>query len=215
MSATDSLREKTFLREPWPSVARQREGVAFGMWTFLVTEVLFFGALILVYAVYRHEYPLAFREAAAATNLLYGTINTALLLTSSFVMTIALDAASGGMRRFAIFCLLATAALGFAFLVVKGLEYRDDIAKNLVPGPRLPSQAPAAQLFYALYWVMTGIHAIHLLVGVALALSIALFLARETLLPESTALEASGLYWHFVDTVWLVLYALIYLPGRS
>jgi cytochrome c oxidase subunit 3 len=203
------------LREPWPNLARQREGVAFGMWTFLVTEALFFGALILVYAVYRHLHPHAFREAAAATNLVYGTINTGLLLTSSFVMTIALEAAGSGMRRLAILGLSAAALLGGAFLVVKGLEYREDFARHLVPGPDLPFHAPAAQLFYALYWVMTGIHAIHLIIGIALAGSIAIFLARRTLAPHSTAVEACGLYWHFVDTVWLVLYALIYLPGRS
>lgn len=209
------MSERGILREPWPTLERQREAVSFGMWTFLATEILFFGALILVYATYRHTYPEAFRQAGAATDLVYGSANTAILLTSSLIMTIAMDAAGAGMRRLAILCLSATAALGVAFLVVKGLEYHEDIAKNLLPGPRLPFHAPAAQLFYALYWIMTGIHAIHLIIGVALVISIAIFLARHSLAPQSTALEASGLYWHFVDTVWLVLYALIYLPGRS
>lgn len=203
------------LREPWPSVRRQREGVAFGMWIFLATEVLFFGALILIYAVDRHLYPDAFVEAARQTNIVYGTVNTALLLTSSFVMTVALEGSNLGSRRLVIAGMAATAALGTAFLVVKGFEYREDIVEHLVPGAQLAVPTATGQLFFALYWVMTGIHAIHLAIGIALVLVMIGAIAHGTLTPESPAIEASALYWHFVDTVWVVLYALIYLPGRS
>jgi len=205
----------SILREPWPSVPRQREGVTFGMWAFLATEVLFFGALILVYAVYRDLYPDAFRAAARATDIVYGTVNTVLLLTSSFVMTLAIDAGAAGARRVAILCLAVTAALGTAFMVVKGFEYYEDIQNGLLPDAGLPLPSPMSRLFFALYWVMTGVHAIHLAIGIGFVLVMIVLLARSTLAAESPALDVAALYWHFVDTVWVLLYALIYLPGRS
>ncbi len=204
----------TVLRFPWPSVERQRQGVAFGMWTFLASEILFFGGLFLSYAVYRGLYPEAFDAASRATSIFYGTINTALLLTSSFIMTLALHGSERGARRFVIGCLFVTAALGLAFLVVKGLEYAEDIDKRLVPGPSFALEPDATRLFFALYWIMTGIHAIHLAVGVALVTYVTTELLRERMPLESPAIEATSLYWHFVDSIWLVLYALIYLPGR-
>ena len=202
------------LREPWPSVPRQREGVSFGMWTFLASEVLFFGTLLVSYAVYRTLYPQAFAAASHETNILYGSINTALLLTSSFVMTVALRASQARMRRLLIFCLLLTAAFGIAFEVVKGLEYADDLRKNLLPGPDFKLGQAPARLFFGLYWILTGVHAVHLAVGIALVglLAVAVLLGR--IAAESPAVEAIGLYWHFVDTIWIILFALIYLPGR-
>lgn len=203
------------VHEPWPSYRRQREGVAFGTWTFLASEVLFFGALLLTYAIYRTLDPTAFAEAASHTNIVYGSINTTLLLTSSLVMTGAIEASRAGSRRLTLSCVVVTVAIGVAFLVVKGFEYDDDIRKHLLPGPDLPVHAPTAQIFFALYWVMTGVHAIHLFVGVAILAFIAMRLWRRSILPQSTLILASGLYWHFVDTVWVILYALIYLPGRA
>lgn len=204
----------TVLRFPWPSVERQREGVAFGMWTFLASEILFFGGLFLSYAVYRGLYSEAFDVASRATSILYGTINTALLLTSSFIMTLALHGSERGARRFVIGCLFVTAAFGLAFLAVKGLEYAEDIDKNLMPGPSFALEPDGTRLFFALYWIMTGIHAVHLAVGVALVIYVATALLTERMPAESPAIEATSLYWHFVDSIWLVLYALIYLPGR-
>jgi len=202
------------LHEPWPSLSRQREGFAFGMWCFLGSEVLFFGGLFISYAVYRTLYPHAFEIASHETNIFYGSINTALLLTSSFIMTIALHASQGRMRRMLVFCLILTAAFGLAFLLVKGLEYADDLHKNLLPGPNFALKPDETRLFFALYWVMTGVHAIHLSVGIALTGSLALLVLSRRLATQSPAVEAIGLYWHFVDTVWIVLFALIYLPGR-
>ncbi len=199
---------------PWPTVARQREGVAFGMWTFLGSEILFFGGLLLTYAVYRTLYPQAFNSGSAATDIFYGTINTALLLTSSFIMTMALRGSESGSRGVVAACMLTTAAFGLAFLAVKGLEYAEDIDKHLVPGPHFPLHPPA-RLFFAFYWVATGVHAIHLLVGILVAVFLGIRVALRQMAPESTAIEAASLYWHFVDSVWIVLYALIYLPGRS
>lgn len=203
------------LREPWPSVARQREGVAFGVWIFLSTEVLFFGGMFLSYAVYRTLFPEAFRIASHETDILYGTINTALLLTSSLTMTIALHASLLGRRRLLVLCLLLTAALGLAFLAVKGLEYAEDLKKGLLPGPNFALEPAATRLFFGLYWVMTGIHAVHLAIGIAIAGFLTLLLLRRSIVPESTAIEGASLYWHFVDSIWIVLFALIYLPGRG
>ncbi|MEK8094820.1 cytochrome c oxidase subunit 3 [Methylocystis sp. IM3] len=204
----------TVLRFPWPSVERQRLGVAFGMWTFLASEILFFGGLFLSYAVYRSLYPQAFAVASHATSMFYGTINTALLLTSSFVMTLALHASKKRARALVVSCLLLTAAFGLAFLAVKGLEYAEDIDKGLIPGPGFTLEPDTTRLFFALYWVMTGIHAIHLAIGVALVVYLGAALLSERMATESPAVEATSLYWHFVDSIWLVLYALIYLPGR-
>jgi cytochrome c oxidase subunit 3 len=202
-------------REPWPSVARQREGVAFGMWVFLASEILFFGALFVSYAVYRTLFPVAFDIGSHETNILYGTINTALLLTSSFVMTIAQRASQHGQRNVLTFCLLLTAAFGLAFLVVKGLEYAEEIRTGLVPGPSFTLQPTATRLFFALYWVMTGVHAIHLAVGVGVASLLGALVARRRIASQSTAIDAAALYWHLVDSIWIVLYAIIYLPGRA
>lgn len=202
------------LREPWPSVERQREGGAFGLWVFLASEVLFFGALLLSYTVYRSLYPVAFQTASHESNILYGSINTGLLLTSSFFMTVALHASQGRRRGLLLLFLLVTAALGFAFLAVKGLEYVDDLHKNLLPGPNFALHPPATRLFFALYWIMTGIHAIHLAIGIGATLVLTFAVWRRRVVPDTPHVEVTALYWHFVDTVWIILYALIYLPGR-
>jgi cytochrome c oxidase subunit 3 len=146
---------------------------------------------------------------------MYGTINTALLLTSSLTMTVASDSAQAGLRRLALRCLLITAALGIAFLVVKGLEYHEDIGKGLIPGPHFKLEDPQTQLFWAFYWLMTGVHAVHLSSGIILVLLLTFQAWRHKRPLVSPAFEALGLYWSFVDMVWIFLYAVIYLPGRS
>jgi cytochrome c oxidase subunit III len=204
----------SILREPWPNVERQRHGAAFGIWVFLATEMLFFGGLFLMYAVYRTLHPEAFHLASHETDILYGTTNTFILLTSSLIITMAERAAAGEQRRLAVTCLLATAALGMAFLAVKGFEYREDIAKGLLPVPAFPLHPPSTQLFWGLYWVMTGVHAIHLAIGVGVVLVLATLIGRRVVPLRTPASEVVSLYWHFVDVVWVTLFALIYLPGR-
>jgi cytochrome c oxidase subunit III len=203
------------LQEPWPDLRMQREGVSLGMWFFLASEVLFFAALFCSYAIYRSLNPEAFRVAASHTKVLYGSINTALLLTSSLAMTVALRAATARMRRLTLACLGVTAALGIAFLITKGLEYHGDIVEHLVPGPEFPLQPPATKIFWGLYWVMTGIHAIHLTAGIAIVLVVMTLFARGTIPVQGSTMEGVAIYWHFVDTVWIFLYPLIYLAGRS
>jgi len=202
------------LQEPWPDLAVQREGVSVGIWVFLASEVLFFGVLIATYAVYRTFNAEAFRAAAEHTEILYGTINTVLLLTSSVTMTVALRASAVRWRRATVVCLLITLALGVAFLLVKGLEYHDDLQKGLFPGGSFPLSDPPTQLFWALYWIMTGIHALHLSAGILVVGVVAWLFGRRVLPVQDSTMEGVATYWHFVDTVWLVLYPLLYLVGR-
>lgn len=213
MSQTSSL-----LKEPWEHFSRQHEAGKFGIWVFLASEVLFFGALILAYTVCRIENPQAFAAAGRETNVWYGTINTAVLLTSSLTMAIASKTASSHepMRRMILGCLTATAALGAVFMVLKGFEYKEDIDKHLVPGAHFALPQGGAQLFYGLYWLVTGVHAIHLTIGIVLVCRLVLLGYRRRIeLAENPQIEVTALYWHLVDIVWIFLYPLIYLPGRS
>ena len=203
------------LREPWPDLTRQREAVTFGVWAFLASEVLFFGGLFLGYTVYRNLYPEAFLTAARETDIFYGTLNTAILLTSSLTMAVAERGAQGGFRRMALWCLAATALLGVAFLISKGFEYHDDIAKGLIPGPNFPLHPAQTQIFWAFYWVMTGVHAIHLTIGVGIVTTVMVLLWLRNTLPESPTFEGVALYWHLVDVIWVILLPLLYLVGRT
>ena len=203
------------LREPWSDLRMQREGVGLGMWIFLASEVLFFGGLFVSYAVYRSFNEDAFRLASAHTQILYGSINTVLLLTSSLTMTIALRAATAELRSLTLVCLGVTAALGIVFLACKGLEYREDLKEHLFPGPIFPLSPPATQIFWGLYWVMTGVHAVHLSVGIGVVLFVFVLFRRRVVPLQGSTMEGVALYWHFVDSVWIVLYPLLYLGGRS
>jgi cytochrome c oxidase subunit 3 len=185
-----------------------------GMWLFLASEILFFSGLLLCYAVYRHQYPAGFADAVRRTNLMIGTINTAILLTSSLVLS--LGVISNG-RRLAM-CCLGTAGLGVGFLVLKGVEYVLDWREHLVPGAAFAQSGltePGAELFYLFYYTATGLHAVHMAVGVALLLILAWRAARGAFSAgDRTAVVVGALYWSFVDIVWVTLYPLIYLVGR-
>jgi cytochrome c oxidase subunit 3 len=204
------------LKPPWKELSRQREGATFGIWVFLASELLFFGSLILLYTAYRIANPNDFIIAGRETDIWYGTVNTAILMTSSLTMAVASQAAEADMRRLTIWCLTATAAFGLLFLVCKGFEYAEDIEKNLLPGANFALKEPAAQIFFALYWIMTAIHAIHLTIGLGLVGRLAIFGALRAIpLRENPQVEVTALYWHLVDVIWIVLYPLIYLMGRS
>ncbi len=199
--------------------AQQREAATLGMWLFLATEVLFFGALFLGYTVYRIKYPEAFLAASNHTLIVFGSINTGILLVSSFCMVLAVRAAE--LRRsFATGGFLAlTAALGVAFLIVKGFEYRQEIHEGLLPGAAFHfegANSHHAEMFFYLYFLMTGVHALHVTIGVCLLGWFSLR-ALFTFSPErlTTSVDLLGLYWHFVDLVWVFLFPLIYLIGRS
>jgi cytochrome c oxidase subunit 3 len=203
------------LREPWPDLRLQREGVSLGMWFFLASEVLFFGALFCGYTIYRSYNAEAYRIAGAHTQIVYGSINLVLLLSSSFTMTVALRAATVQWRELTLACLVVTAALGIAFLVCKGLEYREDLKEHLFPGPDFPLSPPATQIFWGFYWIMTGVHAVHLSVGIGVVLVVFALFERRAIPVQGSTMEGVAIYWHFVDCIWIVLYPLLYLPGRS
>ncbi len=200
--------------EPWETLEEEQHAATFGMWLFLVTEILFFGGLFLLYAVNRANNPEGFLAGARATEVTLGTINAVILLISSATMIVAVQGARAGLRGLVWKCLTATAALGVAFLAVKGYEYYGDLKQNLYPGPHFPIALKGAQAFWGSYWIMTGIHAIHLTVGVVLVARLAWFMRRvePLLLPD---LVTIALYWHFVDTAWFFLYPVLYLPGRA
>lgn len=191
-----------------------------GMWVFLVNETVFFGALIFTYFLYRMTYPHEFAVAGRDAVLWCGTVNFVILLTSSLTMVIAINAAAQGERRAMIWWLVATVGLGCMFLGVKGLEYYLDFQDKVVPAVNYlpkPGEGRAGELFWVFYWVATGLHAIHLSVGIGLVLYVLLLkIPRGEITPAYyTPLEVIGIYWSFVDTVWLFLYPSIYLIGRS
>jgi cytochrome c oxidase subunit III len=204
------------LQEQFDEMPQQKEAATLGMWTFLATEVLFFGAMFLSYIVYRHAYPQAFVEASHHTIVLFGTVNTAILLTSSFTMALAVHAARENNIKWLFRFLAITIAFALAFLVVKGLEYHDDVREHLWPGPHFrPELPPQAQIFWVLYWIMTGVHAIHVTVGVGLLSTMAWMTSRRKFSAVYyTPIEMTGLYWHFVDIIWIYLYPLLYLIHR-
>ena len=197
------------------SMEQQFEASILGMWIFLVTEIMFFGGLFMAYIVYRWMYPEAWASASNHLNVAMGGGNTLVLICSSVTMVLAVRAAQTGSRRGQIHWLIWTILLGTTFLVVKYFEYAEKFEHNLVPGPNFDPALPAPeQIFFALYFIMTGIHALHMVVGIGI-MSVILWMAwRGTFSPEYYApVEVSGLYWHFVDIVWIFLFPLLYLLG--
>lgn len=207
---------QTFLKPPFESLVRQQQAVTFGVWLFLVSEVLLFSGLFAGYSVYRNLHPQGFIAGARETDILFGTVNTAILMTSSFTIAVAGRAAHEGLSRAARILLMATFALGAAFLVLKGFEYREDIHRHLVPGPSFPIAQSGAVIFFSFYWVMTGIHALHVTGGLAAVARLVIASRRSPAwLSGSASGEATALYWHLVDVIWIVLYPLLYLSGRA
>ncbi|MGI8525129.1 MAG: cytochrome c oxidase subunit 3 [Pseudolabrys sp.] len=212
------------MRETEPAIQfadmrQQHEVAQLGIWVFLATEVLFFGGLILAYCVYRFGYPDGFADAARHTKIAIGTANTAILLSSSFLVAWAVIAAKLRAGEFAGLLLWGAAALGVIFLGLKGVEYFLEYREHLVPGLNFvfdgPHTRPARQ-FFSFYFIATGLHAVHVAVGIAVLIVIGLQ-ARRGRYSERyhSPITVAALYWHFVDLVWIFLFALIYLPGRA
>jgi cytochrome c oxidase subunit 3 len=200
------------------SVRHRDETAELGMWVFLATEVLLFGGLILGYLVYRHSYPAGFAAASRHTEIVIGTANTAILLTSSFLVACAVEAFSAETRKICVGLLSGAILLGLAFIVLKGIEYSEEYREHLVPGINFSfeaTEANGAQLFFIFYFVATAVHALHMLIGIGLLAVMAALTWRSPDTRHRAALHSTALYWHFVDVVWIFLFALIYLPGRS
>jgi cytochrome c oxidase subunit III len=208
--------ERPMVAEQFEDSAQQYEAAQLGMWSFLATEILFFGGLFMAYITYRHAYPAAFAAGSRHTLLLFGTLNTAILLTSSLTMALAVQAAQRNRARTSVRYLLLTLGFALSFLVVKGFEYHADLLEHLLPGRFfLKTLPPQAELFFYLYWAMTGLHAVHVLVGVGVLSCIAWLTHRGHFSSAyHTPVELAGLYWHFVDLVWIFLYPLLYLIDR-
>jgi cytochrome c oxidase subunit 3 len=218
------------LQHHFYSMEQQLEASTLGMWVFLVTEVMFFGGLFMAYLLYRYWYPDAWAAASNHLNVWMGGINTAVLICSSLTMVLAVRSAQVGSWIGQIVNLILTIAFGSTFLVVKYFEYKEKFEHHLVPGPNfakatevlanghlvhdhLPVGNPE-QLFFSLYFIMTGIHAAHMVVGIGLMLVILTMAWKKRFGPSYYGpVEVSGLYWHFVDIVWIFLFPLLYLLG--
>ena len=216
LAADERLDSK--LQHHFESLSQQKEASSLGMWVFLVTEILFFGGFFLAYTVYRWAYSRGFAHASQHMNIVLGTVNTAVLIVSSLTMAMAVYSASTGRRRATLGFLGATLLLGLTFLGIKAVEYTEHIQHHLLPGPsfRYPGpDAPAAQIFFSLYFGMTGLHAFHMIVGIGIVTALLVMTYRGRFSPGYyTPVEVSGLYWHFVDIVWIFLFPLLYLIGR-
>jgi cytochrome c oxidase subunit III len=232
----ERLFDHTFLKrdrleEQFATLEQQHEAATFGMWVFLATEVMFFGTLFIAVEWYRAQSPAAVEAASIRLNWLIGGINTIVLLISSLMMALAVRSAQVGESRRAYRLLLVTAGLGVLFLCLKGLEYYIDYRENLIPGWRFDRHewlaAPSAgktglsdeqigyvQIFLVLYWTMTGFHALHVTIGIGVVLTMAVLTSRGHFSKDCyTPIDVTGLYWHFVDLVWIFLLPTLYLVG--
>jgi cytochrome c oxidase subunit 3 len=214
------------LEEQYADLEQQHETASLGMWIFLGTEVLFFGTLFLGLAVYRYQFGAAFEKASEKLNWIIGGVNTLVLLVSSLTMVLAVHYAKVGRRKALVLCLGLTALLGVCFLCLKGLEYYTDYRDNLIPGWRFDEsewvhterltaqQVPQVKLFLLFYWIMTGTHALHVTIGIMVVLTILVLAWRGHFSPVYySPVDVTGLYWHFVDCVWIFLLPMLYLLG--
>jgi cytochrome c oxidase subunit 3 len=189
------------------------EGKKIGMWMFLFTELLFFGGMFLLYSVFRYRFALDFHTAAQDENIVLGSVNTFILLTSSFTIALAVSAMRKGNSRLSASLQIATVVMGLTFLVIKYFEWGVKIQRGLYPNsPVLLKKSQGEILFFGLYYVMTGIHGLHVLIGTIVITFMIVFTARKKITQQnSIKLENTGLYWHFVDIIWIYLFPLFYL----
>jgi len=211
--------ETPALREQFDTPEQQKESSTFGMWVFLITEVMFFGGMFLAYTIYRNTYPYIFGKASTSLNAVIGALNTAVLLCSSYTMVMAVRSAQIGKRKALVIFLILTLLLGLTFLGVKAYEWNEKFVEHHVPGASFHFEGAAeqgpAQLFFSLYFAMTGLHALHMVVGVGILSWLLVLSMRGRFTAEyMTPVDVAGLYWHFVDIIWIFLFPLLYLIDR-
>jgi cytochrome c oxidase subunit III len=204
------------LGEPYQTLEQQHETAEFGMWVFLATELMLFGGLFMGYTVYRIVYPAGFFQGSHMLDLIYAAPNTAVLLVSSLTMALAVRASQLGRNRALLTYLSVTAVLGILFMAIKLAEYAKHIQDGLLPGSGWTYAGPnahAVEMFFIAYYLMTGLHAVHLTIGIGLVGVTALLAWRGRLFPPArhTPVEMVGLYWHFIDVIWTLLLPLLYL----
>jgi cytochrome c oxidase subunit 3 len=238
-ATTEQLHGHRSLQHHFENMEQQREAGTLGMWVFLVTEIMFFGGMFLAYTLYRSTYPLAFASASNHLDITLGTLNTAVLIFSSFTMAMAVYFTQVGKPRPQVLCLVLTLLLGFTFLGVKAVEYYDKYEDHLIPGRLIPGRPfgpevaqegdhdphklhllPGAtvrqvELFYWIYFAMTGMHALHMIIGEGVMIALLVWNARGRVSAAyPSRVEVCGLYWHFVDIVWIFLFPMLYLVSR-
>jgi cytochrome c oxidase subunit 3 len=210
------------LAHHWDSHEQQQEASFFGMWVFLITEIMFFGGLFTAYVVYRTANQRAFALASSELSIEWGAFNTAVLIGSSLTMALAVRAASTGRRKATVGFIFGTIVLGSVFLGVKAIEYSHKFHEHLVPGPGFDAShfpeamANSVHMFFNLYFLMTGLHALHMIIGIGILIWLMVLASKGRFSPENhNFVEGVGLYWHFVDIVWIFLFPLLYLLGRN
>jgi cytochrome c oxidase subunit III len=208
------------LKHHFDDSAQQLESSTLGMWVFLLTEIMFFGGMFGGYTVYRNMYPGAFASTSQFMNLAIGSINTGVLICSSFTMVLAVRAAQLGRKKSIITFLVLTLILGCVFLGLKYVEYYQKWEDHHIPGPGFryadAQYFHQAQILFFLYFAMTGLHALHMIVGAGLLTTLIVMAARNRFSAQwYTPVEMIGLYWHFVDIVWIFLFPLLYLIGHT
>lgn len=184
-----------------------------GMWLFLFTELLLFGGMFILYSVYRYNHPDAFHLAAKELDTIIGTFNTAILLTSSLTMALSITAIQRNNKSLSIFFQLITVILAFGFMVNKYFEWGAKFQYGIYPGSDALLSKPAGEvLFFGLYYVMTGLHGLHVLIGIGLILVMTYYTIKDVITHDNfMKLESAGLYWHLVDIIWIFLFPLFYL----
>jgi cytochrome c oxidase subunit III len=215
------------LRHHFADAEQQRNAASLGMWVFLGTEIMFFGGMFCAYLIYRLAYYNEFAVASRTLSLPIGTINTAVLICSSLTVALSVRAAQLGKQKLVVVLLVLTLLFGLAFLGIKGYEWHEKFVEHHIPGSSFSFDEPMpghpeakidprhAQIFFSLYFAMTGMHALHMIIGVGI-FAVLIFMAwRSRFTPEyHTPVEIGGLYWHFVDIVWIYLFPLLYLIDR-
>ncbi len=207
---------------------QQKNAASLGMWLFLVTEIMFFGGMFCAYLVYRLAHFNAFAAGSQQLSIALGTTNTAVLLISSVTVVLAVKAAEAGNRKQLVTFMIITVLLGLTFLVIKGFEYAEKFEKHHVPGPnfqftetfddgaqKIPVNPHEAELYFSLYFAMTGMHALHMIIGCGLFTVLTVLAWKGHYTPSYyTPIENAGLYWHLVDIIWIYLFPLLYLISR-
>ena len=209
---------ETYVAHQFENASQAHEAVTLGMWAFLITEVMFFGGLFAAYAIYRTEYPLAFSEGSHMLDIRLGGFNTVVLILSSLTMALAVRCSQLGKMIGSLFFMIATLGLGTVFLGVKAVEYSTKFEHHLVPGHHFAPHGVThfgLEIYYSLYFAMTGMHAVHMIIGAVVLMVLIGMTAKGKINPSyNSPIEIFGLYWHFVDIVWIFLFPLLYLLGR-
>lgn len=195
------------------SLEKDHAGSRFGMWLFLYTEIMLFTGLFIIYAAYFRQYRADFVRAGRELSVFFGVANTVILLVSSFMVAASITAIRQARKILSIALLAGAILMGIAFLANKYVEWGHKIHMGIYPNSlKLQSGPPGEAMFYSLYYVITGLHGIHIIIGLMLLVVCAVMLARGRIVPENdTVLENCGLYWHLVDLIWIFIFPLFYL----